>query len=134
MSDDLSPAAVAPPSRANPPSASSPSSAIFELATPLKLIVDGTETDIHGIEMRELVAADLPLLDQFRGQPIALARNVVAALCDLTLDQVRQLDLDDFTMLANDALWQIEQVSESMGLAANFFLQPTSEEFGEACR
>ena len=106
--------------------------AIFELLEPLKLIVDGAEVSLDGIEMREMRAADLELLDRFRGQPIALARNVVAALCDLTVEQVCQLHLDDFAMLASDALWQVEQLSEGMGLAGDFFLQQPREQSTEA--
>ena len=36
---------------------------------------------------------------------------------------VRQLDLEDFAMLASDALWQIDQVAIALGLPAGFFLQ-----------
>ena len=72
--------------------------------------------------MRAIDTPDLPLLDQFQGSPIALAHNVVAALCDIEIDQVRQLALEDFTRLAGEALWQIEQASIAMGLAADFFL------------
>lgn len=102
--------------------------AIFTLLKPFKAVIDGTEVDISGIEMRELGTADLTLLDQFRGQPVALAQNVVAALCDMTVDQVRELDLEDFTMLASDVLWQIEQITEDLGLRADLFLEPRSEE------
>lgn len=102
--------------------------AIFALSTPLKFVVDGVETDIHGLGMRGLDTPDLPLLDQFHGQPVALAQNMVAALCDITLEQVRQLDIDDFTMLASDAIWQIEQASSALGLPPRFFLQPPGED------
>jgi len=84
--------------------------------------IDGVEREIHGVEMRAIDTPDLPLLDQFQGSPIALAHNVVAALCDIEIDQVRQLALEDFTRLAGEALWQIEQASIAMGLAADFFL------------
>lgn len=78
--------------------------------------------------MRALDSSDLPLLDQFRGQPIALLQGVVAALCDLEFDQVRQMDFADFTMLASDAVFQIEQFSMAVGLAADFFIQSPGEE------
>lgn len=98
--------------------------ASFFLLKPIKYVVDGVEIDLSGIEMRALETADLPLLDQFHGQPIALAQNIVAALCDLTVEHVRQLDLEDFTMLASDALFQVEQVSIELGLRADFFVSP----------
>jgi hypothetical protein len=97
--------------------------AIFTLLAPIKAMVGGEETEVHGLDMRAFDAADLPLLDQYRGQPIALAQNLVAALCDIAIDQVRQLDLEDFAMLASDALWQVDQVAIAMGLPAGFFLQ-----------
>lgn len=98
--------------------------AIFTLLKPVKAVVDGDEVELSGIEMRALDTADLPLLDQFHGQPIALAQNIVATLCDLTIDQVQQLDLEDFTMLASDALFEVEQVSIELGLRPDFFLSP----------
>lgn len=98
--------------------------ALFTFLIPIKVAIDGAEIEIHGVEMRALGAPDLPLLDSFRGEPIALAQNVVAALCDITVDQVRQLHLEDFTMLASDALWQVDQVTVALGFPAGFFFQP----------
>lgn len=98
--------------------------AIFTLLKPIKLALKGEDVDVHGVEMRTLVTADLALLDQFQGQPVALAQNVIAALCGITVEQVCQLETEDFTMLASDALWQIEQVGISMGLPERFFLAP----------
>lgn len=97
--------------------------AIFTLSKPLKMPVNGTEMTVNGIDMRQVASADLPLLDRFHGQPIALAQNMVSALCDLTLEQVRSLDLADFTMLADEALWQVSLVAEQMGLAADHFVK-----------
>lgn len=101
--------------------------AIFTLLKPIKEPFNGSEIDIHGIEMRALDTPDLPLLDRYQGQPIALAQNVLAALCNVTVEQVRQLDLEDFAMLASDALFQVEHLSRGMGLRADFFIQPRSE-------
>ncbi|WP_288804175.1 hypothetical protein [uncultured Novosphingobium sp.] len=66
----------------------------------------------------------MPLLDAHQGQPVALAQNVVAALCGITVHQVQQLDIDDLSMLASDAMWQVEQVCIQMGLPPHFFLLP----------
>jgi hypothetical protein len=101
--------------------------AIFALSRPLKVCHEGAEIEVDGVGMRAIEAADLPLFDRFHGQPVALAQNVVAALCDLTLDQVRALDLEDFGMLASDALWQVEQATAGMGLPPRFFLEPRAE-------
>lgn len=98
--------------------------AVFVLLSPFKDTVDGEERDICNVEMREIGTADLPLLDRYRGQPIALAQNLIAALCDLTVEQVQQFDLDDFTMLSSDALFQVEQIADDMGLPPTFFLDP----------
>lgn len=97
--------------------------AIFTLSKPLKMPVNGTEMTVNGIDMREFASGDLPLLDRYQGQPIALAQNMVSALCDLTLEQVQSLDLADFTMLADEALWQVSLVAEQMGLAADHFVK-----------
>lgn len=105
-------------------SESPPQRAFFSLLKPVTAVVDGSEIELSGIEMRALDTGDLLLLDQFHGQPIALAQNIVAALCDLTVEHVRQLDLEDFTMLASDALFQVEQVSIELGLRADFFVTP----------
>lgn len=51
----------------------------------------------------------------------------MAALCDLTIEQVCQLDLEDFTMLASDALFQVEQLSVELSLAHDLFLKPFPE-------
>lgn len=102
--------------------------AIFVLTTPLKCIVEGVETDIHGLGMRELAPSDRPLLDRFRGQPVALAQNVIAALCELPFEEVVKLDFEDFAMLAEDALFQVEQLSIAVGLPPRFFFQPQVRE------
>lgn len=101
--------------------------AIFTLLKPLKAPLNGSDTDIRDIGMRAIAATDLPLLDQFFGRPIALAQNVVAVLCDLTIEQVHQLDIDDFLMLASDALWQVTKLSIDLGLPPHFFLQTVIE-------
>jgi hypothetical protein len=101
--------------------------AIFTLLKPVSIVQDGATIEVQGVEMRALDTADLPLLDKFRDQPIALAENVIAALCDLAVDQVRQLDLEDFTMLASDALFQVEEAGVAMGLPPGFFLGPRSD-------
>ncbi|MGC4252098.1 MAG: hypothetical protein QM605_11755 [Sphingobium sp.] len=87
---------------------------VFTFSKPLKMHVNGVETEIDGIGMRAFGTRDLPLLDRFRGQSIALAQNVVAARCDLSIEQVESLALDDFTPMADDALWQISQVARDM--------------------
>jgi len=101
--------------------------AIFTLLKPFTATIEGAEHDISNVEMRGLAMPDLPLLDQFRGQPIALAQNLIAALCDLTLNQVQQLDVEDFTLLASDALWQVQQFSLAMGLPAGIFFDREPE-------
>lgn len=74
--------------------------------------------------MRALDTPDLDLLDRFRGQPIALLQNAVAILCGVAVEQVQGMPLADFTMLASDALWQIEQASTAIGLPPRYFLLP----------
>ncbi len=114
---------------ATEPAQSAPAEqAIFALSTPLKCIVEGVETDIHGLGMRELAPSDRPLLDRFRGQPVALAQNVIATLCELPLEEVVKLDFEDFAMLAEDALFQVEQLSIAVGLPPRFFFQPQVRE------
>ncbi|WP_454887850.1 hypothetical protein [Sphingomonas oryzagri] len=77
--------------------------------------------------MRAIDTPDLPLLDQHHGKPIALAHGIIAALCDLTLEQVEQLAIDDFIMLASDALWQVSRLSIDMGLSHDFFFRAQAE-------
>ena len=98
--------------------------AAFTLSAPIKIMIDGQAVEIHGFDMRALTKSDLPMLDRFHGQPIALAQNLVATLCDIPLESVSELELEDFTMLAADAFFQVEQVSQAMGLPAHFFAQP----------
>lgn len=118
------PVALADIGPANPETRS-----VFTLVAPIRVTRDGVEVELHGFDMRPLGMPDLPLLDQFQGQPIALAQNVVAALCDLTVDQVRQLCLEDFTMLASDALWQVTQLCADLGLPDNvFFYRPIEDD------
>lgn len=95
-------------------------------------MVDGVPHEIAGLGMRQLGQLDLPLLDQHLGQPIALTRALIGSLCDLQPESVEQLSLDDFAMLAADALFQVEQFSQEMGLPERFFLQPaTGDNLGD---
>ncbi len=110
---------------------SQPDCAVFELERPLIVTIDGQDHEITGLGMRAFGTDDLPLLDRFLGQPIALTRHLIAALCDITVDQVNQLAIDDFAMLASDALYQVERVSRDMGLPSCFFLQPIGEAAGQ---
>lgn len=121
---------TSPPS-IDPRMAEADEKAIFTFLEPIKMVLNGVETDLHGIDMRALRTLDLALLDRFQGQPIALAENVVAVLCEIPVEQVRRLDLEDFAMLASDALFQVQQVSIALGLPADFFLHARPEE-GEA--
>ena len=119
-----SPASLAPGSQFPPlplPSLAEP--AVFTLASPIKASFEGMEIELYGFDMRALAQEDCELLDRFRGQPIALAQNLIAALCDLTIDQVRQLGLEDFAMLAGEVIFQVEQLSTAMGLAPDLFWQ-----------
>lgn len=129
MAIDPSPRAAA--GQPHAPQAAPVERALFDLAKPLMRSVNGAQVAIHGIGMRALDTPDLPLLDRFHGQPIALVQNIVAALCDITMEQVRQLDIADFTMLASDAVFQVEQLSTAMGLPPRFFLAPRDEEEAE---
>lgn len=97
--------------------------ALFHLEVPIRLDVDGVQTEIDAVSMRALKVADLPLLDRYKGQPIALAQHLIAALCDLDHATVLQIDLDDFTMLSSDALYQVEMLCADMGLPAQTFIQ-----------
>lgn len=95
--------------------------AIFTFSKPLKMLVNGVSAELNGVGMRAFEARDLPLLDQFHGKPIALAQNVVAALCSMSIEEVQALDPEDFTPLAEDALWQVSQVAIGMGLPPQHF-------------
>lgn len=91
-----SPASTVPVSQFPPlASAMTTEAAVFALAHPIKVTIDDKEVELAGFDMRALAMSDCPLLDQFNGQPIALAQNLIAALCYLSLDEVRQLNLDD---------------------------------------
>ncbi|WP_374410615.1 hypothetical protein [Novosphingobium colocasiae] len=92
--------------------------AIFTLSEPIKDILDGKEVDIHGMEMRALDERERPLLDRYPPHSFVLAQHLIAALCDITLDQVLQLQLEDFVMLAEDAIWQANQLRPAAPAAA----------------
>lgn len=109
-----------------PPSSGEAADAVFELSRPINILVDDVPHEIAGLGMRQLGQLDLPLLDQHLGQPIALTRALIGSLCDLQPESVEQLSLDDFAMLAADALFQVGQFSQEMGLPERFFLQPSS--------
>lgn len=96
--------------------------AIFTLSAPVRVAVNGVEADISEVGMRAFDTPDLPLLDQFRGQPMALALNLVARLCGLPVDQVSAMALNDFTMLASDAIWSLSQLCGELGLPHDFFV------------
>lgn len=119
-------------SLASPPAARASSErAKFTFSRPINTLLNGSEIELHGVDMRALETIDLPLLDTFQGQPVALALNVIAALCDLSVNEVRQLSPEDFGLLASDVLWQVEQTSVGMGLTADFFLKPRTGEVGQ---
>ncbi len=102
--------------------------ALFTLSKPIQLLIDDRECEVHGIDMRALDISDLGLLDQYQGQPIALIQNVVARLCDITIEQVQQLDVEDFAMLADDAIWQLAEACKAIGLPLNLFAHPLPDE------
>lgn len=84
---------------------------------------DGAQVEIHGLDMRPLDTTDLPLLDQFQGQPIALMTHVVAAMCDIAVDEVQQLCMEDFTMLAGEAAWHVSHFAHQLALHSDFFFR-----------
>lgn len=98
--------------------------AVFTLSRPIAKLPGCDAAETRTIGMRAFGTDDLPLLDRFIGQPVALVQNVIALLCDIPVECVQALELDDFTMLAADALFQVEQVSLAMGLPADFFILP----------
>lgn len=116
-------AATAPASQFTPLPHSSAEPAVFTLARPISTTIDGTKVELGGFDMRALAMGDCRLLDQFAGQPIALVQNLIAVLCDLTIEQVHLLDLEDFAMLAGEVMFQVEQLSTGMGLPSDFFVQ-----------
>ncbi len=97
--------------------------AFFSFVKPIRIIQAGAEIELHGLDMRPLDTTDLPLLDQFQGQPIALMQHVVAVMCDITLDEVQQLCMEDFTMLAGEAAWHVSQFASELGLQSDFFFR-----------
>lgn len=105
--------------------------ALFTLLAPFKHVQDGAEIEIHGVEMRALDVPDLALLDEFQGKPIALIQNVTARLCDISVEQVQQLDLEDFAMLADEVIWQLNEVCDAMGLPLHLFSHPFPDEQGD---
>lgn len=127
MASSPLPIAAAPSGQPAPDQDQGAERAIYRLSGPIKALRYGFEVDLHTLEMREIGALDVPLLDRFQGQPVALAKNMVAALCGVTVDELDQLAPADYAMLAEDALWQVEQFTASMGLPPYFFLQPRSE-------
>lgn len=107
----------------SPAQAPAETRAFFSFVKPIWVIQDGAEIELHGLDMRSFETADLPLLDQFQGQPIALMQHVVAAMCDITVDQVQQLCMEDFTMLAGEAAWHVSQFASELGLQSDFFFR-----------
>ena len=105
--------------------------ALFVLLKPFRHVHEGAEIDIHGVDMRALDVPDLDLLDQFQGKPIALIQHAIARLCDITVEQVQQLDLEDFGMLADEVIWQLREACEGMGLPLHLFAHPVPDEEGD---
>lgn len=127
MASSPLPIAAAPSGQPAPDQDQGAERAIYRLSSPIKALRIGFEIDLHVLEMREIGAPDMPLLDRYQGQPVALAMNMVAALCGIDVDEIDQLAPADCAMLAEDALWQVEQFTASIGLPPHFFLQPRSE-------
>lgn len=113
------PARPADPSAA--PAARKDDLAWFKLAKPVALI-EGEERKVEMLGMRALTADDIARLDDVRGRPVELAQTVVAILCELTLDQVRQIDLQDFAPMSEDALWQVQHALAAMGLTPRDYI------------
>lgn len=94
---------------------------IFTLSKPFRRLFNGVKIDVSQAEMRALDQTDFPLLDRYRGQPTALAQNVVAALSGMSVEEVQSLILADFAPLAEEALWEVGEVSVRMGFDRDFF-------------
>jgi len=115
------------PAPAPAPADDNDGKALFKL---LKPITTGSESEDQLIWMRAIHAADLAILDAFKGQPIALAQHMVAALCDLTIEQVQLLSIEDFTVLAGEVIFLVKQVIKDLGMSPPAFLEsdPADEE------
>ena len=113
---------IAPPAHDLPPaSAGDFVRTPFFLKRPIKAKVGGATFELHGVEMRAFDLIDLPLLDQFNGQPIALVQNLISRMCDVELTHVEQLCLDDLGMLSSEVLFQVDQVCAAMELAPRYY-------------
>ncbi|MEP7221546.1 MAG: hypothetical protein ABI673_02635 [Novosphingobium sp.] len=97
--------------------------AVFIMQKPVCVIANGRERETCAVDMRALNVTDLPALDRLRGKPIALAQHLVSILCDIPEVHVPGMCLADFTMLACDALFDVERISLAMGLPGRFFLE-----------
>ncbi len=102
----------------------SESRSLFHLSKPFKRSLNGVLETIDNVQMRAFQGADLQMLDRFRGQPIALAQNVIARLSGLSVAEVQSLAREDFTPLADDVLWEVSEVCIEIGLPPDFFLHP----------
>jgi hypothetical protein len=102
--------------------------ALFTLSKPIKVMVDGVETETCELRMRALAISDLPFLDQFSGKAGLLLVNLVALLSDVSVAQVLTITNRDFIPAAMDAIWQVEHLCKSMGLPHRIFTHPQDED------
>lgn len=98
--------------------------AMFKLSRPVRWWIDGEERETDLIGMRAFETPDLALLDRHRGRPIAMMQHVVAALCGVLPQDIRDLPLCDFLLLAGDIEWQVKDALAKMGLSPKNYFNP----------
>ncbi|MCP3735979.1 phage tail assembly protein [Sphingomonas sp. RP10(2022)] len=101
----------------------------FDLTTPIRVVLSGAhgerrEDSISSIVLRQPTPDQMMILDRYRGQPVKLLVQAVAALSGLTIAQVKRLDLCDFERASQAALRSLSRASDRMGLPSGWFLDP----------
>lgn len=100
--------------------------AVYRLAKPL--MEPRTKVATAVIEMRGIADRDRELLEHYRGNTVALTRELIGALCSLSPDQVARIARTDYAMLAEDVQWQMEEAAQRFGLPRSYFIQAKGSE------
>lgn len=101
--------------------------ALFTLSKPIKFVLSGVhgprrEEVITEINFRSITANDLRLMEQFKGQPATLMLHATAAFSGLTVAQVKKIDIDDYAIIARDAMEALAQACRRAGMRPEFFV------------
>lgn len=98
----------------------------WKFGKPARWFVDGREVETQIVTMRPPESDDLAKLDEHQGKPVQVVQHLVAELCDVPVEYVKELPLRDFLLLAEEAQYLAKDALRAMGINPDDYFRPRS--------